>query len=155
MAIRGWVYVITNKAMPELVKVGYSTKDPELRAGELDNTGAPHAYVVEFDVLVENPRDVEQKAHAQLSAFHERKEWFRCPVSQAISAIKTVSGNSVLLERKGKTATDSEIAGSNHYRTYQTYQRTCIRCCNAFAVALSDPTPPTNCPRCVKLLSRT
>jgi hypothetical protein len=35
MAIRGWVYVIFNEAMPDLVKVGYSTKDPNLRAEEL------------------------------------------------------------------------------------------------------------------------
>ena len=28
MVIRGWVYVIVNRAMPNLVKIGYSTKDP-------------------------------------------------------------------------------------------------------------------------------
>ncbi|KFC76184.1 GIY-YIG nuclease family protein [Massilia sp. LC238] len=45
--MKGWVYVITNKAIPDLVKVGYSRKDPELRAAELNNTGAPHPYMVE------------------------------------------------------------------------------------------------------------
>jgi hypothetical protein len=93
--------VITNKAMPELVKVGFSTKDPALRAVELAHTGSPHPYVVEFDVLVENPHEIEQKTHAELSKFHENKEWFRCSVNQAASAIKLVAGDSVLLERKG------------------------------------------------------
>jgi len=37
--MKGWVYVITNKAMPSLVKVGFLTKDPGLRAKELGNTG--------------------------------------------------------------------------------------------------------------------
>lgn len=152
MGVRGWVYVITNKAMPELVKVGYSTKDPEIRAEELANTGTPHAYVVEFDVLVENPRDLEQKAHAQLSAFHERKEWFRCSVTQAVEAIKSVSGSSVLLERKGKGILDFGTERSDHYRMYQ---RTCAGCGNSFAVALSDPDPPIHCPQCLRLRSAT
>ena len=26
--LKGWIYVISNKALPGLVKVGYSTKDP-------------------------------------------------------------------------------------------------------------------------------
>lgn len=60
MVLRGWVYVITNKAMVDLVKVGFSTKDPVLRAREFDATGVPHRYEVVFDALVSNPRDVEQ-----------------------------------------------------------------------------------------------
>jgi hypothetical protein len=37
--MKGWVYIISNKAMPDLVKVGFSTKDPQLRAQEFDNAG--------------------------------------------------------------------------------------------------------------------
>ncbi|WP_295427803.1 GIY-YIG nuclease family protein [uncultured Thiodictyon sp.] len=33
--MKGFVYVMSNKAMPGLVKIGYSTKHPELRAEEL------------------------------------------------------------------------------------------------------------------------
>lgn len=51
--------------MPGLVKVGFSTKDPELRASELNNTGAPHPYVVDYDALVENSRDIEQRVHRE------------------------------------------------------------------------------------------
>ncbi len=50
MGTRGWIYIITNKAMPGLLKIGFSTKDPLLRAKELANTGSLHAYVVEYDV---------------------------------------------------------------------------------------------------------
>ena len=58
--MKGWVYIITNKAMPDLLKVGYSTKDPALRANDLHNTGVPHRYVVEYDALVEEPYLIEQ-----------------------------------------------------------------------------------------------
>lgn len=71
--MKGWVYIITNKAMPKVLKVGYSTKDPELRANELHTTGVPHRYVVEYDALVEQPYKVEQRTHALLAFFNEKK----------------------------------------------------------------------------------
>ncbi len=69
--MKGWVYVISNKAMPGLIKVGFSMKDTEIRANELNHTGTPHPYVVEYDVLVESPRDVEQNIHKKLHAKQE------------------------------------------------------------------------------------
>lgn len=98
LSMKGWVYVITNKAMPGLVKIGYSTKDPELRAKELANTGVPHPYVVEYDVLVVEPRQVEQQLHCSFSGFRESKEWFRCDVSYAITEIRNLLGEKILLE---------------------------------------------------------
>lgn len=91
MRLRGWVYVITNEAMPGLVKIGYSMKDPWLRASELANTGAPHPYKVAYDALAFDPRDIEQAAHQRLNALQSGKEWFRCSIEDAISAILAVS----------------------------------------------------------------
>ncbi len=88
MKIRGWVYVLTNRGMPGLVKIGYSTKDPSLRAGELEGTGLPHPFDVVYDVLVLEPRDVEQQVHRNLKHCHEAKEFFRTEVSVAIQSIK-------------------------------------------------------------------
>ena len=64
--------------MPCLVKIGFSTKDPLLRAGELADTGSPHPYSVIYDALVFDPHSIEQAVHAQLGASREGKEWFRC-----------------------------------------------------------------------------
>ncbi len=89
-AVKGWVYVIFNKAMPGLVKVGYSMKDPELRASELNHTGSPHPYCVDYEMLVYEPRDVEQRAHKLLSDWSEGKEWFRCSTEEAVAVIKEV-----------------------------------------------------------------
>jgi T5orf172 domain len=49
MNIRGWVYIISNPAMPGLLKVGFSRKDPQLRALEHDTTGCPQPYSVKYD----------------------------------------------------------------------------------------------------------
>ena len=96
--MKGWVYVISNKAMPNLIKVGFSTKDPELRALELNNTGNPFPYKVEYDILVYEPRRLEQAAHSLLKGYHENKEWFNCSIEIAITAIRKVSVGEVLLE---------------------------------------------------------
>lgn len=96
--VKGWVYVISNKAMPGLVKIGYSTKDPELRAAELNHTGSPHPYLVEYDLLIENPYQIEQKTHKHLSSKREAKEWFRCTPEEAVYAIKQMAGEGVITE---------------------------------------------------------
>lgn len=74
--------------MPGLVKIGFSTKDPLLRASELANTGAPHPYEVEYDALVDSPRELEAKLHRALSHQREGREWFRVPVQATIQAIR-------------------------------------------------------------------
>ena len=87
-SIRGWIYVIVNPAMPGLVKVGFSRKDPTLRAEELESTGTPHPFEVVYDALVEDPASVERAVHTHLDAARERKEWFRCGAAEAVAAIR-------------------------------------------------------------------
>jgi hypothetical protein len=106
--VRGWVYVITNKAMPGLVKVGFSTKDPLLRANELAHTGSPHPYMVAYDALIRSPRDVEQALHSKLSQMREGKEWFRCSVAVVVAEIRSLYGPEILLEQSGSTNDDDE-----------------------------------------------
>jgi hypothetical protein len=91
--MKGWVYVISNKAMPGLVKIGFTKKDPEIRAKELNHTGTPHPYLVDYELLIEEPHQVEQKAHALLTEKHEKKEWFRCTPEDAVAALKEIGGN--------------------------------------------------------------
>ena len=65
----GWVYVLTNEAMPGLVKVGYTMKDPAIRAEDLSKeTGIPMPFVVTYKALVVSPRDVEQLVHEDLES---------------------------------------------------------------------------------------
>lgn len=110
-SIRGWVYVISNPAMPDIVKVGFSTKDPELRAREFDHTNSPYPFVVEYDALVESPRDIEQAVHRLLADVRENKnrEWFRCSCEDAVLAIREVVGSELILENY-KRADKAKIA---------------------------------------------
>lgn len=87
--MKGWVYIISNPAMPAVVKIGYSMKDPSLRAEQLFSTGVPHKYTVEFEALVDSPYEIEQKTHAILADFRiGATEWFECGAHDAVLALK-------------------------------------------------------------------
>lgn len=91
--MEGYVYVMSNKAMPGLVKVGFTTGTPEERAAQLNGSHSPHPVVVEYSTHVPNARAVEQEAHLRLRKHREGKEWFRCSRELAIDAIKRAAGD--------------------------------------------------------------
>lgn len=83
--------MMTNEAMPNLVKVGFTLKDAELRAQELSHTGVPGKWVVKYEAFVVNPRAVEQHAHKLLNEYSFSKEFFSCSVKVAIAALENAS----------------------------------------------------------------
>lgn len=87
--MKGWVYIIVSESMPNLLKVGYSTKDPDERAKELGNTGNPCKYEVVYEILLYEPKEVEKQAHNLLKEMDlwVNKEWFECSLRTARRAI--------------------------------------------------------------------
>lgn len=93
--MRGWIYVMTNKSMPGLVKIGASTKDPVHRAQELRSTNNPHDFVIEYDLLVYSPFAVERATHEFLSHLRvhgdgQGREFFQCAAEDAVVAIRSL-----------------------------------------------------------------
>lgn len=99
--MRGWIYVISNPAMPGLVKVGFSRQDPDGRAAQFAQTGVPHPYVVEYDVLLVDPETAELEVHRALHERREAKEWFRCSAEQVVTLIRERFRSRILAERPG------------------------------------------------------
>jgi hypothetical protein len=91
--MRGWVYIIVNKSMPGLVKVGYTDRSPNKRATELTGTGMPTPYSVAYSVQLPGARNVEQQVHRRLTHLSAGKEWFRCTVAVSRAAIEDVSAS--------------------------------------------------------------
>jgi hypothetical protein len=86
----GLVYVLTNEAMPGLVKIGVTLAgDAEGRAGQLYSTGVPLPFDVEYAARVSLPREVERALH---NAFRDRRvnpkrEFFRIEPDQAVGLL--------------------------------------------------------------------
>lgn len=166
--MRGWVYVMTNPAMPGLVKVGFSTKDPKIRAKELDGTGLPYPYNVAYDALLEGPRQIEIGVHRELRQHHEAKEFFRVSVEVAVQALERVvaqQGKSVLLSSSVFHISSAERAASNilckatttrpptqtNNRSGTTqFVGTCGYCRQDFSVTLTRHDSCAVCPNCCK-----
>lgn len=76
----GYVYILINKEMPGLVKIGHTKRSIEERIEELSKqTGVPEKFEEEYSWLVENPEQYERLIHANLMAYRIRndKEFFR------------------------------------------------------------------------------
>ena len=110
--MRGWVYLVRNKALLGLLKIGFSTKDPILRAKEFNGTGIPFDFEVVYDALVESPRDVEQQVHKSLEECREGKEWFKCEINEAIRQIRVASKKTYHEHFHNTNELDSPIAPS-------------------------------------------
>ena len=108
--MKGWVYVFSNKAMPNLVKIGYSKSDPELRAKEIDGTGIPHPFIVQYEILIDEPHEIEKRIHKHLNnkRENENREFFRCSPVVAIVAVRYIAGSNILLENY-KAADRAEV----------------------------------------------
>lgn len=91
----GWLYLMTNPAMPGLVKVGMTTRSPEERAQELASTGVPMPFTVAAAWAVDDVRAAERAAHAALARHRvdDAREWFRLSADQAIAALGRFDGH--------------------------------------------------------------
>lgn len=80
----GYVYVITNKAWPDWVKIGMAI-DAEDRCNGYQ-TSSPHRdYILEHSVYSNDRRKAEQQAHTRATklATETNGEWFKLTVQQA------------------------------------------------------------------------
>jgi len=90
MQKKGFVYIMSNQAMEGVLKVGFSLKDPAIRSAELDSTGLPFRWQVEYFVFVDDPYTVEQQVHSELNYCHVSKEFFKLEITSAIVEIRKV-----------------------------------------------------------------
>ncbi|WP_327332218.1 GIY-YIG nuclease family protein [Streptomyces anulatus] len=86
----GFVYVMRNAAMQDLVKIGFTTKLPEQRAHELSKpTGVPLPFGVSFRALTMRWREVERLVHQRLGDRRiSRKEFFAVSVDEAVETVR-------------------------------------------------------------------
>lgn len=87
----GYIYIMTNPAMPGLVKVGMTRNPPEERAVQLSTTGVPIHFEIEYYGRVDNRFIAEKCAHNRLKNYHHGKEFFKVDVGVAIYCVETIS----------------------------------------------------------------
>ena len=91
------VYILTNEAMPGIIKIGWTDKNVEERMKELDKTSTPVPFTCYFAKRVEDPTFVESKLHEAFDEFRIRdnREFFRMSPNQAKAALEIANGTDV------------------------------------------------------------
>jgi hypothetical protein len=85
------VYVLTNAAMPGIIKIGQTTQaDINSRLTQLYTTGVPVPFTLEFACRVENNTEVESALHTAFGPYrvNPKREFFRIDPEQAIAILK-------------------------------------------------------------------
>lgn len=104
----GVVYVLSNECMPGLLKIGWTRGTAAARATTLSATSVAMPFVVEHHTgQMENAHSIEKGAHDALSSqrVSQNREFFRCTVDQAKSAIaETMAENVAAANTPGATA---------------------------------------------------
>lgn len=100
----GCVYILTNEAMPDLVKIGFTTRTAKKRAEELYKdrsnaiTGVPMPFSVAHEELCEDPQKLETLIHQELEDHRLRnpcngkieREFFKYPADEAFQKLKDI-----------------------------------------------------------------
>ena len=106
------VYVLTNKAMPGMVKIGFTRhEDIQTRVDELYTTGVPLAFTIEWACRTKNAAEAERALHKAFkhTRVNESREFFSIEPEQAIEILKLLNAENIMAEvAKQPTTIDSK-----------------------------------------------
>ncbi len=92
------VYVLSNSAMPGILKIGKTTKaDVTLRMNQLYTTGVPVPFECAYAAEVDDSTEVESALHIAFgpSRINPKREFFKLDAEQAIAILKILGQKDV------------------------------------------------------------
>jgi hypothetical protein len=164
--MEGYVYVLTNPAMPGLVKIGRTSRLSDNRVAELSAaTGVPAAFEVFFELQVDNCEAAERAVHEELATcrFRGEREFFRVAPDAAASAVVRVCRTWALAPYTGSPDEPAEHRGDGRIGKGWFTCPSCgvpvrvvvpaARCVNGHLLRPGDPTQvlgrrSVHCPTC-------
>jgi len=89
----GYVYIITNAAWPDWVKIGMAV-DAEDRLNSYQTSSPMRDYKLEYSVKSDDRRKAEKEAHkgAMKKCDVSHGEWFKMSVSEAVELLDNLNG---------------------------------------------------------------
>ena len=87
------VYILVNKDMPGLIKIGRTSGTASERAKKLSqSTSVPSPFEVAYETPCDQAKQLERTIHRQLAQYRRpRREFFECSVEYAISLLEHYS----------------------------------------------------------------
>jgi hypothetical protein len=115
------VYVLTNPAMPNLVKIGKTElQDVNLRLAQLYTTGVPFPFDLAYACKVPNAGEVERALHRAFAPnrINPKREYFSIEADQAIAILKLLHVEDATNEISAMSSTipAEEVQAANQYK---------------------------------------
>lgn len=88
-----WVYILTNPAIPDMIKIGYTKVDPFNRAEQISRgTGVPLGFEVEWAYRCYKGERIELETHKYFKKqrVNTNREFFRVSVNDAKRVIQEI-----------------------------------------------------------------
>lgn len=123
--VSGYVYIISNKSMPGIFKVGKTKKHISIRLNDLKSTGVPDDFNIEMIIKSSNEDLLEKTIHKTLSSYrvNKRREFFKIEREQIIMIVIDIC-NKHRLYTYGmidKPKSSSILLGNNNLKTIEEY----------------------------------
>lgn len=120
--MRGKIYILTNDAMPDYIKIGFTAADDvETRMKQLDTTGLPLPFRLHACVEVANAQALEKLAHEVFGSQRARsnREFFLMEPETAVKYLQAVSlndtsarwiaANQQMVDESGRHLRDTQV----------------------------------------------
>lgn len=91
--MKGFVYILTNPAFPNYLKIGKTTRSTNERVKELSSsTGVPHEFNIVYEIRCSDCDEAEKLVHQQLEKYRisKSREFFDVNLDNAIFLINTI-----------------------------------------------------------------
>ena len=111
----GIVYVLSNPAMPGMVKIGKTGRQVEARLSDLYSTGVPLPFECEYAAIVADMDRVEKAFHQAFgpNRVNPKREFFSIQPEQAIALLELMAVENltpVLQEEAEKVDTEAKAS---------------------------------------------
>ena len=118
--MEGIIYLLSNSAMPGIVKIGKTTKeDVKLRMKELYTSGVPLPFECLYAAKVKDMDNVEKALHTAFSPdrINPKREFFEIEATQAIAILKLLEVENVspLVEQETNVIDTIEVDAAKVY----------------------------------------
>ena len=118
----GIVYLLTNEAMPGLVKIGKTgADDPQVRMDQLYNTSVPVPFECALAKKVDDQDAVEKALHTAFGPdrINPKREFFKIDTEQARAVLNVIAGRDVTpaVNEANNTIAEVERSSSERLRT--------------------------------------
>jgi len=147
---KGYLYILSNPAMPGLLKIGLTTRTVPDRVAELSAaTGVPSAFNVEAYFESSAPQEHERAVHRKLRNRRvASKEFFRVRLDEAVECSRAVTGNLPLGNPRQLMEDERSLMDLRDHIIASGRSAPAIRRCRVCHYAFFAAEETSSCPRC-------